>query len=48
MKKIYEKPELTVESFDVEDVITESGLTTVGTGKQSNEGERLNPGDFIW
>ena len=48
MKKIYEKPELIVESFDVEDVITESGLATVGGGKRGNE-HRLGIDDlFPW
>ncbi len=37
MKKTYEKPELIVESFDVEDIITESGLETVSGGKAGNE-----------
>ena len=30
MKKTYEKPELSVERFDVEDIITASSLDTVG------------------
>ena len=48
MKKIYEKPELTVEPFDVEDVITESGLATVGGGKAGNE-QRIGIEDmFPW
>ena len=36
MKKTYESPELHVEQFDVEDVITVS-LVTVGGGKEGNE-----------
>ena len=35
MKKTYDKPELRVEAFDVEDVITTSSLETVGGGNES-------------
>ena len=34
MKKPYEKPELQTETFDVEDVITASGVQTVGNGME--------------
>ena len=48
MKKIYEKPELIVESFDVEDIITESGLVTVKGGKGGME-QRIGIEDmFPW
>ena len=48
MKKIYEKPELIVESFDVEDIITASGLVTVNGGKKGNE-QNININDmFPW
>ncbi len=48
MKKIYEKPELTVESFDVEDIITESGLETVSGGKQGMEQKMGIEDMFPW
>ena len=37
MKKTYETPTLQTERFDVEDVITASGLDTVGGGKTGME-----------
>ena len=46
MKKTYDKPELRVEAFDVEDVITASsgnGLVTVGGG---NESQMIPIGDL--
>ena len=36
MKKSYEKPVLTVEEFDLEDVITESGAAGGVGGKNKN------------
>ena len=37
MKKTYETPILQTETFDVEDVITASGLDTVGGGRPGME-----------
>ena len=34
MKKKYEKPELQTETFNVEDVITASGVQIVGNGME--------------
>lgn len=48
MKKTYEKPELIVESFNVEDIITESSLDTVNGGKSGME-QNININDmFPW
>ena len=48
MKKTYEKPELIVESFNVEDIITESSLETVGGGKQGMENSISISDMFPW
>ena len=37
MKKTYEKPEMNREDYDVEDVVTSSGLDTVSGGKEGME-----------
>ncbi len=44
MRKQYEKPELKTESFEIEDVITASGL-----GQTSTDGMQtiLDPGDHF-
>ena len=48
MKKKYEKPELIVEPFSVEDIITASGLATVNGGKGGME-NKMNIEDlFPW
>lgn len=48
MKKAYEKPQLIVETFDIEDIITMSGLDTVNGGKGGME-QNININDlFPW
>ncbi len=41
MKKIYERPQVVVETFSNEDIITVSGGIVIGNFKNENKGENL-------